>query len=348
MVRVIRFLFYSKRKDTLFNELPLDIIQKISDYGQDPNNEICKALHYAAYARKEDVDALLAMLETNPSLLQAGNVKTPDGDEVRRITIYEFLLGAGDFELAKKVQPYFTKIKNGEQERLRQYERYKPHIDRMLKQQPYNLAPLIELIKKASPEEITALLYKEPTDETELGRAMLKFRKDWSPRVIRKPGMHYNYSSLNHAIKLLLDEWKTLYEASGNNDDKINLVWRQLIGFEMRRLPGIDRCVMAQGLYNVVEWGAAIARTYKFGSDLTGAEFPVTDSNDSIEWLGSDFAVTMFGSFTHFVAAGWWAGSRGQCERTYVEQKALRLQNLGSDIQPSNNERPSPHDEDNF
>ena len=34
---------------------------------------------------------------------------------------------------------------------------------------------------------------------------------------------------------------------------RFDLVWRQLIGFEMRRLPGIDRCVMAQGLYYVID-----------------------------------------------------------------------------------------------
>src|ERR1700722_19776554 len=158
-----------KRGDTLFSTLPTELIKEISAFGQNPNSDIAKALHYAAYARKEDVIQLLAMLEANPSLLlQAGNVTTPGGDEIRRVTIYEFLLGAGEYELAKMVQDYFSAIEDGELQKIRQYERYKSHIEGMLTQKPYDLTSLIELIKHASAEDITALLKKDMSHKSAL------------------------------------------------------------------------------------------------------------------------------------------------------------------------------------
>ncbi|HHM2298112.1 TPA: hypothetical protein ACT9K7_001815 [Legionella pneumophila] len=284
------------RNDTIFSKLPLEIIREISDFGQNPNSDIAKALHHAAYARQEDVKALLAMLDKNPSLLlQASNVTTPGGDEWKRVTIYEFLLGAGDYELAKQVQEYFSKIEQGEQQRIAQYERYKPHIEGMLTQKPYDLSPLIELIKKATPEQVAALLKKDMTGDNELCKALSQFRKDWAPKVLTKPGMHYNYASPQHAFELLDREWANLYKASNDNYDKIRLVWRHLIGFEMRRLPGIDRCVMAQGLYYVIDGKEAVGRSYTLREAGMAGSFPVTTSDDSIDGLGADFSVDIFG-----------------------------------------------------
>lgn len=186
---------------------------------------------------------------------------------------------------------YFSKIEHGEQERMRQYERYRPHIENMLTQKPYDLLPLIELIKKASPEEINALLKKDTTGESELCNAIIQFRKDWAPQIMLKPCMHFNYASLQHAFDILHREWYNLYKASGNNPDMINLVWRQLIGFEMRRLPGIDRCVMAQGIYFVVKDNKALARSYNIIKSDTTLDFPIALCDDSIDGLGGDFSV---------------------------------------------------------
>ena len=289
--QIYTMLMMKKHGDNFFSALPIELIKEISDC-EDPNSEIASALKHAAYARKEDVDALLALLDKNPNLLlQAGNVQTPGGDEIKRVTLYEFLLGAGDYQLAGIIQAYFDTIDHGEQERIRQYERYRPHIEGMLTQEPYDLVPLIELIKKATPEQVKALLNKDMTDENDLCNALIQFRKDWAPRVLTKPCMHYNYASLRHAFELLDSEWGNLRTASNDNDDKINLVWRQLIGFEMRRLPGIDRCVMAQGLFYVIDQKATVARTYT-GGVMT---FPVTGADDSIDGLGGDFAVNIYG-----------------------------------------------------
>lgn len=330
---------YPQSGINFFSKLPLDLVLAICDnYEKEIESDIAKALHYAAYARKEDVEALLAMLDADPKLLlQAGNVKTPGGDEVRRVTPYEFLLGAGDYELAKSVQAYFSKIENGEQERLSQYERYRPHIEGILTERPYDVAPLIELIKKAPQENILALLDKDFSGENDLCKAIIQFHKDWAPRILRKPCMHYNYASLQHAFKLFSDEIDDLLKESENSYVRINLVWRQLIGFEMRRLPGIDRCVMAQGLRVVMQENQVVRRSYSFKND-SDHRFPITLVDDFLSDLGGDFGIGIYGRR---------AGIPGILGLSYpFEAEALlenlrrtktsNLQSLCSDIQHGN------------
>lgn len=315
--QVNTMLVLRQRENSLFSPLPTELIRDIIEW---ENGDIAQALQYAAYARKEDVAALLKMLEADPNLLlDAGHVKTPGGDEIRNVTIYELVLGTGDYELAKMVQPYFSNINDGEQQRIRQYERYKPHIEGMLEQKPYDLIPLIDLIKQASAEDVTALLNKDMTRKSKLCEAIIRFRKDWSPRILTKPCMHYNYASLQHAFELLEREWANLYKTGGNDYYKIRLVWRQLIGFEMRRLPGIDRCVMAQGLYDVIVKQKVIARSYKFNN--SDGDFPIIASDDSISGLGEDFSVDAAGR-----NARGQPGRRGLADvdgrwGTYIEQK---------------------------
>ncbi len=282
--QIYTMLLLRKRQNTPFSPMDIPLIQKISAYGQGPDSAITKALHYVAYAQREDKAAFLSLLDANPRLLlEACDVKTPGGDEVKRVTPYEFLLGAGDYELAEKVEAYFAKIKDGAQERRRQYERYRPHIEGLLNQKPYDLSFLIDLIRKASPEEITSLLNKDKTVSSELGEALIQFRKDWAPRILLKPSMHYNYASLKHAFELLSHECSNLYKARENNSDKTTLIWRQLIGFEMRRLPGIDRSIIGTGLLGLM----MDVRPIHKGLSI----FPVTDSDVLNDGLGWDYAI---------------------------------------------------------
>lgn len=289
---IYTLLMLRNREDSIFSTLPMDVIGEISAYSLGLNADIAQALHHAAYARQEDVTALLALLDKNPGLLlQRGDVQTPGGDVHKRITIYEFLLGDGDAELALKVKAYFDKIDNGELIRRRQEEPYRPLIEGMLNQKPYDLKPLIELIKKASSETITALLNKDMMGDSELCKAIIQFRKDWAPKVLCSPCMHYNYASLKHAFDILWSEWDNLKKASNNNYDKIYLVWRQLIGFEMRRLPGIDRCAMAQGLYYLIDNKEAPVLSYKLRNGNIVKDFPITITDDSLTGLGGDFCI---------------------------------------------------------
>lgn len=183
------------------------------------------------------------------------------------------------------------KLKEGEKHQIRQYERYEPYIKDMLKQKPYDLEPLIKIIKDASDKDVKALLNKDRTHKSDLCEAIIQFRKDWAPRVLTKPCMHYNYASLQYAFELLDREWDNLYETGGKDNHKILLVSRQLIGFEMRRLPGIDRCVMAQGLYYVIEEQEVVGRSYQFKN--SDGDFPISANDDSLDGLGVDFSVNI-------------------------------------------------------
>ncbi len=250
---------------------------------------IAKALHNAAYARHAEVNELMTMLDKNPRLvLQPGDVVTPGGDMIKGVTPYEFALGAGDYELAEKVGRFFEKIPHGEKERLRQYERYKPHIDAMLTQEPYDLTELINLLKDASAEDVTALLNNDLTHESPLRDALIQFRRAHAPRIISEPCMHFNYASFQHALDILSREWSELFQASGNHN-KIDFVCRQIIGFEMRRLPGVDRCRVAYGL----SYKAPTERSYQcLNKYRTGfIDFPITTSDKSLDGLGIDFVI---------------------------------------------------------
>lgn len=300
-------LALQKYRRTVFFEAPLEILVGINEYVY-ANPEIQKALNHAAYARAEDVAALLDMLEQNPNLLlQEGYAQTPGGDEVTNVTLYEFILGAGDYDLANNVQGYFSRIDNGEQEMRRQYERYRPHIEGMMTQEPDNLECLIELIKQATPEEISALLNNEEMPyDSELCQAMEQFRRDRAPKVLDKPCMHYNYQSPIHAFQLLNREWDNL--VNGNNYDKVDLVWR-VIGFELRRSPGIGRCMMAQGLQSVIDRKEPVERSYKFA--YGGGDFQDCRTDDSHTGLGFHFGLDVY--WGGWRAVGWGGGGQRAC-----------------------------------
>ncbi|MCL5272612.1 MAG: hypothetical protein M1486_04805 [Gammaproteobacteria bacterium] len=89
----------------------------------------------------------------------------------------------------------------------------------------------------------------------------------------------------------------------------------------MRRLPGIDRCVMAQGLYYVIEDKAPVGRTYTFRNELVATTVPVTVADDSIDGLGGDFAISVYGRGYGVWRVGGLGTHGTACFGTYVEQK---------------------------
>lgn len=102
--------------------------------------------------------------------------------------------------------------------------------------------------------------------------------------------MHYNYPTLIHAFELYDRKWNNLYRLSGNNYDKCDLVWRQVIGYLQRGLPAVDRFAFAQGLYDLVENKKPLVRqtNYQYGEDV----FPdMASSVSSFSVLGFDFGI---------------------------------------------------------
>jgi hypothetical protein len=240
-------LMFRNRENNIFSALPPEYFY----YGligveQNPNSDIAIALRLAADGEERAIKELIAMLDRNPRLLlQAGNVMTRGGLYVKRVTLYEFFLGAGDPDAAARIAPNFDKIEGGAGQRDRQYARYKPYIDGMLAQTPYDLRPLIEIIKSSSPADVTAILNNDMTHESTLRDALIQFRTDHTPGVLIKPRMHYNYNTLQSAFDLLYEEWNMLSN-NHTNYDKCDLVAICVIGYLQRSLPAVDRFAFAR------------------------------------------------------------------------------------------------------
>ena len=295
--QVYTMLMLRNRENNILSVLPDELICQISDFGQDPDSEIAKALRLAADGMEKALNELAAMLDKNPRLLlQAGNVMTRGGQYVKHVTLYEFFLGAGDPDAAKRIEPYFAKIKdedakpvNGEGECVRQYERYRPHIEALAKQleskQPaYDLKSLLNSIKQSAAADVLAALNKDMTHESILRDALIQFRKAVRLKKVAV-GMHYkHYTTLMQAFDLHYEEWKTLSN-NCTNYDKCDLVWRQIIGYLQRGLPHIDRFAFARA-FNDKE------RTleFRYGS----GSFPDTSSGDS-DLSGPGFDVALYG-----------------------------------------------------
>lgn len=160
------------------------------------------------------------------------------------------------------------------------------------------------------------------THESLLRDAMIEFRQHHAPRVITEPCIHYNYASLQHAYVIFDQEWDNLLRASGNNYNKIRLVGRQLIAFQLRRLPGVDRCKTAQGLFNDGE------RTYKYMH--CSGDFPCTPSDEKLTGLGFDFSIDIYTGTVRMGSLGngqsWhalWKSYIKQKHQTYSAYTAL-------------------------
>lgn len=171
--------------------------------------------------------------------------------------------------------------------------------------------------------------------ESELRDALIQFREDVNPGTVKKPQMHYNYQTLIHAFEIYDRERDGLYQARGNNHDKCDLAWRQVIAYLQRSLPAVDRFAFARGLYDVVENKKPLERTfnYKYGN----GSFPDTSPTDSCAGLGFDYGIYGWcGGRVRGRRAGVWgrlAWPGGCALQNLCRTKTSDLQNLCSDTQ---------------
>lgn len=320
------------REDNIFSVLPDELLCHISDVGQESDEVIKEALRLAADGTEKALNELTAMLDKNPQLLlQAGNVMTRGGLTVIRTTLYEFFIAAGDPIAAKRIEPYFSKFEGGEAQKEKQLKRYRPHIEALAKQieskQPaYDLKPLIDIIKQSSAADVTAALNKDMAHVSLLRDALIQFREAVRPKR-KAVGMHYeHYTTFMQAFDLLYDEWMNL--KNGDNYDKCDLVWRQIIGYLMRGLPHIDRFAFARGFQDG-------ERTLSYKYDR-GNYFPDTTSGDA-DFSGLGFDVAIFGWGLRVLRAGLIAARRW---KLHVEQKLQTCRTYAATATPSSSDRP--------
>jgi hypothetical protein len=246
-------------------------------------------LEHVAFGREDEAKA---MLDDDPTLLSrkySSTVMTPSGLTVIDVTPFECALGGGDPEMVKMITPYFDKFSDGETERAEQYEKYRPHIENIMKQKrSYDLTKLFETLINSTDQDVQAELNHTSNYKSALRTELEAFRKHFTPGEVNTPCMHFNYLDLFHAYNIFERNWRKLVPA--NNYDKCSLFCRQVIGFEQRNLPARDRQIYASGLY-----GASNCNRYNAARSFDlcdkGQVFPITAGLDSHTGLGFNFYI---------------------------------------------------------
>jgi hypothetical protein len=320
--QIMTLMMLRRREDTIFS-LPkeiTDLIIHLGDDAYDSDGDIAKLLHYVAYGEPVMVKQLLE--KNNRLLFEAGDAVAPSGDILLRVTPYECALAAGDHDMAGIIKPYFSNIGKGEEEEVRQYGRYKPFIEGMLTQKYYNLNELLNILFESNSDDVTAALECDMNYKSKLSAALVKFRVDFSPRVI-KEGMVFNYNNLWHALDLYNLHYESL-KNSENSYEKCNVFWRQVIGYIQRGLPACDRQAFNHGLNRVVSDGGKLRQRKFEGGFLYGniKPFPVTAGDTSVSGLGYEEA---YSELT--LSLGSWR-SFSSLWKEYIKLKAGHMKDL--------------------
>jgi hypothetical protein len=244
-------------------------------------------------------------------------VVTPSCFQIKSITPYECALSGGDVGMARMMQPYFDidRLMNGEEEQRAQYEKYRPYIENIMTQKPYDLQKLVDVLKRSSDADVQAELNRHKNYEryqdckSELRDELEQFRIAFTPGEMNYPQMQFNYMSLQHAYDIYASQVWPL------DNEKCRLFCRQVIGFEQRSLSGRDRQIYAGSLYDYASCEEKAPRTFKC-AQYKGNSFPFTGGEVSQSGLGFDFFIDIDGELMRADDGGLANGYT-----TYVEQK---------------------------
>jgi hypothetical protein len=279
-----------RMREGVFFRMPTDLIKLISNIGFDPDPEgdTAKLLAHVAYG---NLIAAKEMLDANPKLIvKSSHTVTPSGLSVRYLTPYECALCAGDPEMAEMIAKYFDGFSNGAAEKEIQDAKCRPHIENMLKHQPYDFTLVLNAIKNASADEVTAALNNTLT-EGELCEALEIFRVGITRDKI-SIGMHFNYQHLMRAFEVYALEYDNLEKSGGNIAcDKNRLFFRQVIGFIERNMPAIDHMVFAHGLRDAATNNTPPDRSFTFSDGLP--VLPVSTGENARRGLGFNHYILM-------------------------------------------------------
>lgn len=230
---------------------------------------------------KGEEAAALEMIDANPRLLLISSQATDySGRSYQGITPFQAALLCHDVTLWKKIEPYFDKLPNRQEEKVSQFKAIFP--EGAPKQESYDFTELVQVISNSSDADIMAALRKENND-TPICQALKGFRTAFTDLAIKE--MFFNPSHLIDALKVYdaqFDRW------SWNQRD---LFWRQVIGYTQRFLPACYAQAFCQGLYYILEEKKPLSRSLKFQYDSV-SYYPLTDSSG----LGFDFVLARFGA----------------------------------------------------
>jgi hypothetical protein len=299
------------------------------------------------------LESLKTLLETKPFLvlfkgLPKKPLITPAGlvIEDENITLLECALGAGDPEIVEMIKPYFLQFQGGKEKMEHQLQRYRPCIDAIMTQKPYDLTGLFNILINSHPDDVAAELktgedydwdYCSPLrigsyhKGSDLRDALNQFREDFKPGILTAPRMHCNYQNLQHAFDMLKDKWNNL--RVGNNYDKIDLAWQQIIGIiELQGLPGYERKAFARDRVEEIGEGQSLddrSTEYKYGV----GRFPCNDGSsvDTHSGFGFDFAADIYGGgrdFATLFTGSWDWGVASDTFSKFMSSKSFKLAEL--------------------
>jgi len=280
-----------------------------------------------------DEDLARHMIASNPNyLLQRGNVTDYSGRKYDNLTPFQAALITGDIEMAEMLKPFFACLENGEAEMQNQVtelfpEGIKKHETDQKGKSKTEFEPrlneLIEAIKKASDENLAAALYNQCNNSI-LYLALKKFRDEFtelSQEKIFNP--HYLLAAFEaYANKF---DWN-------NPDphwDKLDLLWRHVIGFVQRFLPATYAQAFVYNLYGIIENKHLCPRSFNFRDDSDFSFYPLPDFFTDSRF---NFACDPDGGLWAYVGlpmcAAAYARNSHLIFRDYVEQKTTSLQDL--------------------
>ena len=284
----------------------------------------------AASGEQKDIDVVLAMIKANPRLLlQRGDVVTRGGTKIINTTVYEFFLGSGHTEalLAMREADLFALLPDGEDKRMHQYDRYRPHIEQLredvqafqdrheVRAPAYDSSLLIDLIIESSPADVTAELNQTKGHESKLRKAMCDFREviNKSQRE-RTEGMHYaHYTTIMQVLHLLDKKWRELSH-NNTNYDKCKVVFSQIFGYlQLVGLSFMDRCAFAR---DFSDKKLSVECIYNPGCRLQDFNF----SNLPCTGLGFTFGI--------IARWPWWRGRRAVSDGSLADFKLSVEQKL--------------------
>ncbi|WP_133130427.1 F-box protein [Legionella yabuuchiae] len=225
----------------------------------------------------EEAEAL-KMINANLRLLFIPSQATAidySGRSYKDYTPFQAALLSHDVTLWRKIEPYFNKLPNGQEEKARQFKELFP--EDLPKQKSYNFNTLVQVISNSSDADIMAALRKENND-TSICEALKDFRTDFAALAMKET--LFNPLHLITTLKIY-DEQFTPWSWNQRN-----LFCNQVIGYIQRFLPACHAQALCQGLYSIVIDKNPLRRSLNLQCDA-GVYFPLTD----LAGLGFDFGV---------------------------------------------------------
>lgn len=225
-----------------------------------------------------DEDLAHRMIKANPNyLLQRGNATDFSGRTYTNLTPFQAALITGDDKMAEMTKPYFDRLPNGQAEMQKQVTEIFPQgieaNEKIQKEESETkFAPMLEAvitaIKDAQPADLQAALNNE-CNNSRLYLVLNKFRSA--------------FTDLSHSEKIFnphyllgaFEAYATKFDWNNPNWNKLDLFWRQVIGFVQRFLPANYAQVFAHCLYDIVKNKHLCPRSFNFRDDSDFSFYPL-------------------------------------------------------------------------